>query len=88
MENITKGSMMAVAKVSPQYQITIPQAVRETLGIKQGDYMDLDVVEDGSVVMRHKRLADSALLAQLSGGEAGGDGHAHSRNRQPKGRRR
>jgi AbrB family looped-hinge helix DNA binding protein len=41
---------MTIAKVGEQYQIAIPDRVRETLGIKPGDSLDVKVI-DGTVVL-------------------------------------
>ncbi len=45
------------SKVSKDWRITIPKAVRERLGVKPGDYVEFEVVE-GKVVIR--RADDSA----------------------------
>jgi AbrB family looped-hinge helix DNA binding protein len=37
--NIVKGGFMTVVTVSPKYQIVIPKAVRESLGIEPGQKM-------------------------------------------------
>ena len=41
---------MTIAKVGEQYQILIPDRIRETLGIKPGDSLDVKVI-DGTVVL-------------------------------------
>lgn len=41
---------MAIAKVDEKYQITLPLDVREQLGIKTGDALDVKII-DGALVM-------------------------------------
>ena len=41
---------MLLAKVSSKGQVTIPKAVRESLGIKQGDNI-LFVFEEGKIIV-------------------------------------
>jgi AbrB family looped-hinge helix DNA binding protein len=43
--------VIATSKLTEKYQITIPAAVRQQLGLKAGDSVLL-VVEDGQVVLR------------------------------------
>ena len=36
--------MQAIAKMSSQGQVTIPQEIREVLGLEKGDYIALDII--------------------------------------------
>lgn len=41
-------------KVTRNYQVTIPAAVREALGIREGDYVEFEL-QDGVAVLRPVR---------------------------------
>lgn len=51
-----KGTDVGRASVRDKGQITLPQAVRESLGVKNGDEIEFEVVADGEVLMRGLRL--------------------------------
>ena len=52
---------MAKVKVTRNYQVTIPEGVRRKLGIKEGDYVSIDVSgETTSVLKRVIPLEDLA----------------------------
>ncbi len=69
--------VIAIAKLTPDCQITIPPEVRQRLGVKAGDYIDLVVEGDqvvlkagqGSWVERTKGLGKEMWEAE-GGGEA------------------
>ncbi len=46
---------MFLAKVSSKFQITIPKEVRESLGIRPGDYVAF-IIKDNEVVMRKAKI--------------------------------
>jgi antitoxin PrlF len=49
---------MEKAKVLPKHQMTIPKRIRKKLGIKEGDVLLLEVVEDKVVMRKSKRIED------------------------------
>lgn len=58
--------MTAISKVTVKYQATIPQEVREFLGIKQGDTVAYDI-EDGEVKLRRASPLDLAYHGAVAG---------------------
>ena len=58
---------MVVAKVLPKGQITIPKRIRERLGIKEGDVISLEEVEDGVLLRKGKTLFDVAGSIEIEG---------------------
>jgi antitoxin MazE len=44
-------------QIRRKFQITVPQPVREELGLKEGDYVSVEV-RDQEIVLRPKRLVD------------------------------
>ena len=44
----------AVTKVGPKYQVTIPRAVRNAIGLKVGDVVEASVGPKGSIVLHPK----------------------------------
>ena len=49
---------MALMKVRPKGQITLPDAVRKAARLAEGDYLEVSV-EEGTIVMRPKKLIDA-----------------------------
>lgn len=49
---------MALMKVRPKGQITLPDAVRRAARLSEGDYLEVSV-EGGNIVMRPKKLIDA-----------------------------
>jgi AbrB family looped-hinge helix DNA binding protein len=45
-------------KVRPKGQITLPDAVRRAARLSEGDYLEVSV-EDGTIIMRPKKLIDA-----------------------------
>jgi len=43
---------MAKVKVTRNYQITIPEAIRRKLGIHEGDYVSIDTLGETSALMK------------------------------------
>jgi len=39
-------------KVTRNYQITIPESIRRELGIKEGDYVSIEVSGEGEAVLK------------------------------------
>lgn len=58
---------MVLAKVLPKGQITIPKRIRERLGIKEGDVISLEEVEDGVLLRKGKTLFDVAGSIEIEG---------------------
>jgi AbrB family looped-hinge helix DNA binding protein len=50
-----------IAKVTTKYQATIPRAVREFLGVKQGDAVEYRI-EKGEVILKRVAVPDVAYL--------------------------
>ena len=51
--------MTAIMKISPQGQIRIPKKIMNTLGIEQGDYVEIDI-EERHIVLKPRKLIDPA----------------------------
>ncbi|MHA1210780.1 MAG: AbrB/MazE/SpoVT family DNA-binding domain-containing protein, partial [Candidatus Freyarchaeota archaeon] len=43
---------MTRVKVTRNYQITIPESIRRELGIKEGDYVSIEVSGEGEAVLK------------------------------------
>lgn len=57
---------MSQAKVTSKYQATVPQDVRNALGIKAGDTIIFEVGDDNKVIVRKASNLDIAYLKSLS----------------------
>jgi len=51
-----------VVRLTGNYQVSVPKALREQLGLKLGDFLDTSI-EGGAVVLRPKVLADPGRIA-------------------------
>ena len=60
---------MEIAKVTSKGQITIPVAVRKTLGVREGDKV-LFIERDGGVLMINSSLAALRQAQEAFAGEA------------------
>jgi len=49
---------VALTKVRPKGQITLPDGVRKAARLVEGDYLEV-MFEDGAIVMRPKKLIDA-----------------------------
>ena len=49
--------MSELIQVRKKAQLTLPQSVREKLGVEEGDYLDVRI-RDGEIVLRVKKLID------------------------------
>ena len=49
--------MNTIMKISPQGQIRIPKKILQTLKIRPGDYIEIDV-ENGQAVLKPRKLID------------------------------
>ena len=52
--------MQKIVKVTRKGQTTIPAEIRERLGIKEGDVLAVEVVEQGVVFRRIPKMEDCA----------------------------
>lgn len=55
---------MALTKVGPKFQITIPKVAREAIGVNIGDLMEAKVFRR-TIVLRPKVVVDKTLSAAL-----------------------
>lgn len=60
---------MRVVKVTRKLQITIPKDLAESVGIRVGDLVSVDLAEDGSLIVRKLDL-----LGELAGALSPGRG--------------
>ena len=51
-----------VVRLTGNYQVSVPKALREQLGLKLGDFLETSI-QHGAVVLRPKVLADLGRLA-------------------------
>lgn len=51
-----------VVRLTGNYQVSVPKRIRDTLGLKLGDFLDTSI-ERGAVVLRPKVLLDLGVLA-------------------------
>ena len=49
--------MTELAQIRKKAQVTLPKAVREKLGIEEGDFVDFEF-RDGEIVIKAKKLVD------------------------------
>jgi AbrB family looped-hinge helix DNA binding protein len=49
--------MAELVQLRKKAQLTLPQSVREKLGIEEGDFMDIQV-RNGEIVLKVKKLVD------------------------------
>jgi len=61
--------MATATKVGPKYQVVIPKAVREAVGLKPGDLVEA-ALGRGGIVLRPKVLVDRGLEEALAEAEA------------------
>jgi len=54
---------MARVKVTRNYQVTIPREVREKVGLREGDYLEVSLDERGRIVMERVRPTRRTLRA-------------------------
>ena len=50
---------MEILQIRKKFQITLPQPIREELGLEEGDYVAAEVRDD-EIVLRPKRLIDKS----------------------------
>jgi len=59
------GKLMPLVQVREKAQITIPSKIRKALGIKEGDYLEVEA-EGNKIVLIPKILIDKAEAVTLS----------------------
>ena len=59
---------MAAVRIGPKHQVTIPQAVRETLNLSAGDFLDA-AAEGGRIVLTPLQLSAKAPAPRLTASE-------------------
>jgi AbrB family looped-hinge helix DNA binding protein len=52
---------MEILQIRRKFQITLPQPIREELGLEEGDYVAAEVRDD-EIVLRPKRLIDKSQV--------------------------
>ena len=55
---------MALTKIGPKYQVTIPKATREAAGLSVGDFVEATATKDG-VLLRPQAVVDKSALVAL-----------------------
>lgn len=55
---------MALTKVGPKFQVTIPKVTREAIGLNVGDLVEATTTKEG-VLLRPKVAVDKSSLAVL-----------------------
>ncbi len=53
--------MVSRVKVTRNYQVTIPAEIRLKAGVKEGDYLEVYLNEDGCIVMKKVRKKRKTL---------------------------
>ncbi len=56
---------MARSKVTDKYQVTIPQEVREKLGVKPGEVVTVEALSDDEIVLRRYPRVDDPLAVLI-----------------------
>jgi antitoxin PrlF len=64
-KDVRNSDMIAVAKITPKGQTTVPREVRAALSVRPGDSIVWDVHEDGRVAVRCAHPLDIELLRGL-----------------------
>ncbi|GAA6616398.1 AbrB/MazE/SpoVT family DNA-binding domain-containing protein [Scytonema sp. NUACC26] len=63
---MAKSKTSPISRVTKKYQATIPQAVREVLGISQGDCVAFEIIQ-GQVVLKKVQPFDWDYLDAVAG---------------------
>jgi AbrB family looped-hinge helix DNA binding protein len=53
--------MLAVSRVTSQFQATIPKEIRKKLSINSGDYIEFDMIDENIVVKKVNQLDKNFL---------------------------
>ncbi len=54
---------MIRVKVTRNYQVTIPKEIRERIGLREGDFLDVEIDEEGRIIMTKSRRKRMTLRA-------------------------
>ena len=54
---------MVKVKINRRYRVTLPKEVREAVGIKEGDYLDVYVDEIGRIIMEKSKRERTRLIS-------------------------
>ncbi|RLG46190.1 MAG: AbrB family transcriptional regulator [Thermoproteota archaeon] len=54
---------MTRVKVTRSYQVTIPKEIRERIGLKEGDYLQVEVDDEGRIILSKSRRKRRTLRA-------------------------
>lgn len=73
---------MKHVKVTRKFQVTIPRELAEAAGIKVGDVVSVDIVDDGSIVIRKINVLEE--LAGILNPGRGVEGLAEELDRERK----
>ena len=67
-----RGAMTTDATLTSKGQMTVPKAIRDSLGMKAGDRMTFTLMPDGTVVLRvkNKRVSDMGGILYKKGRKA------------------
>lgn len=49
---------MPISKVGKRRQIVLPKPICEELGLKEGDFVEIELKEEGVIVLKPKKLVD------------------------------
>lgn len=60
---------MALTKVGPKFQVTIPKVAREAIGLNVGDLVEATPTKNG-VLLRPKVVVDKDITKRLEAAEA------------------
>lgn len=60
---------MALTKVGPKFQVTIPKVAREAIGLNVGDLLEATPTKNG-VLLRPKTVVDKEISKRLEAAEA------------------
>jgi antitoxin PrlF len=52
MKYFRRELILTKVKVTRNYQVTIPEEVRKKLGIKEGDYVTIEITAEGEAVLK------------------------------------
>lgn len=55
--------VMPRVKVTRSYQVTIPKEIRERIGLREGDYLEVEVDDEGRIIMTKSKRKRRTLRA-------------------------
>lgn len=60
----TKFGQRRIVRVNDTRRVSLPKAWLDTVGLKEGDNLDLEMAEDGSLILRPQRGGTDAKAVQ------------------------